>query len=263
MVDSEYVYLTSAFSTLLKERNAQSITDCKPRQTSLKCLLLMNITSNIVLAGRNLSKCCNWRGWLPPEPCHWARCREGRPRWWAHCKDSLPTTRSPPSRRPEVCEVSYFYRYHYRYCVSLQTLTCWTRGCRREETPPRAPAQWMDPGLRTVKFNSPDCSQVRKLRILFSHDAHFNFPFLQIRDVLRLWDRRPTWDFTHEEHLPNLWSFKRRILWWILPLGSAVSIFSLLTVTENIHSYNTTSVARPPAPRRRRRRRPDSRTLVT
>ena len=89
------------------------------------------------------------------------------------------------------------------------------------------------------------------------------FLFLQILDVLRLWDRRPTWDFTHEEHLPNLWSFKRRILWWILPLGSAVSIFSLLTVTENIHSYNTTSVARPPAPRRRRRRRPDSRTLVT
>ena len=68
----------------------------------------MNITSNIVLAGRNLSKCCNWRGWLPPEPCHWARCREGRPRWWAHCKDSLPTTRSPPSRRPEVCRVSHF-----------------------------------------------------------------------------------------------------------------------------------------------------------
>ena len=63
------------------------------------------------------------------------------------------------------------------YCVSVQTLTCWTRGCRREETPPRAPAQWMDPGLRTVKFNSPDCSQVRKLRILFSHDANFNFPF--------------------------------------------------------------------------------------
>ena len=59
MVDSEYVYLTSAFSTLLKERNAQSITDCKPRQTSLKCLLIMNITSNFVLAGRNLSKCCN------------------------------------------------------------------------------------------------------------------------------------------------------------------------------------------------------------
>ena len=173
----EYVYLTSAFSTLLKERNAQSITDSNPRQTSLTCLLLLNIMSNIVLAGRNLSKCCNWRGWLPPEPCHWARCREGRPRWWAHCKDSLPTTRSPPSRRPEVGEVSYFYRHHYRYCVSLQTLTCWTRGCRREETPPRAPAQWMDPGLRTVKFNSPDCSQVRKLRILFSHDANFNFPF--------------------------------------------------------------------------------------
>ena len=62
---------------------------------------------NIVLTGRNLSKCCNWRGWPPPEPCPWARCREGRPRWWAPCKDSLPTTRSPPSRRPEVRKVSY------------------------------------------------------------------------------------------------------------------------------------------------------------
>ena len=52
MVDSEYVYLTSAFSTLLKERNAQSITDSNPRQTSLTCLLLVNIMSNIALCSQ-------------------------------------------------------------------------------------------------------------------------------------------------------------------------------------------------------------------
>ena len=52
MVDSEYISLTSTFSTPREKCAEHYRTDFKPRQTSLTCLLLVNIMSNIALCSQ-------------------------------------------------------------------------------------------------------------------------------------------------------------------------------------------------------------------